>query len=674
MNRVCYVALTVIWTLPLFSADPGGTVGLAKATFTGSSFDTTSDVMANASGYVLVPEEMYASSLPEKTTVAWAGYMRMEAGITYDFKGCYDDFVSVKINGTWVLSQGGECKERTGSYVPTATDWCPIEFRVANNGGGGGCQNASQYGILLKKNSDADWRQVSSYDEQGVALFKTGRNDLAPVFKTTPIVLSSKMRENAPTIMDVTYIVHSTADTVNVRALSFEDGERSFWKVVRPETFENDPEGNPTVQNIGDNIPANVVHKLAWKVDSDWKTDLAKVKFEILTSEQGQLPLDWVKIPGVNGVPDIEVSYNSQTDADVLNALFWYYADGANDLTIEDGYLKNAKSIALVSRTYVSDKFAAIEHIADKMGLEMFEGTFYHYAVGAMRKYFPYSWQVLCRKGMTKVAGSLYIGEKAYCVIDVSGGTSAASYPVTYLDSEPIAGWGGEYKTTKILLRRIEPGNVTMGGTKPVTLTKPFYMGVFEITQKQYQLVTGSNPSSYKGDMRPVECVSWNDIRGAYNWPSVTTVDSATFIGKLQAKTGLNFDLPTESQWEYACRAGTTSYYNNGGSSDNDLKQLGRYSDNRTDGRGSYSEHTTVGSYSPNAWGLYDMHGNVLEWCLDWYGGINSYPTTDFSGADSGSYRVLRGGCWNIGSIDARSSYRWDYHYRPLYGDTHYGR
>ena len=262
------------------------------------------------------------------------------------------------------------------------------------------------------------------------------------------------------------------------------------------------------------------------------------------------------------------------------------------------------------------------------------------------------------------MAGSRYIGEKAYCVIDISGGTTASSYPITYLDSCPINGWGDEYKTTKILLRRIEPGTVTMGGTKPVTLTKPFYIGVFEITQKQYQLVMGSNPSSYKGDMRPVEYVSWNDIRGnssTYNWPGVTTVDSSTFIGKLQTKTGLNFDLPTESQWEYACRAGTTSYYNNGGSGDNDLKQLGRFSGNRTDGRGGYSEYTVVGSYSPNAWGLYDMHGNVYEWCLDWYGGINSDPATDFPGAASGSGRVRRGGYWNDVSVSCRSSYRYDY-------------
>lgn len=143
----------------------------------------------------------------------------------------------------------------------------------------------------------------------------------------------------------------------------------------------------------------------------------------------------------------------------------------------------------------------------------------------------------------------------------------------------------------------------------------------------------------------------------------MTTVDENTFIGRLQAKTGLNFDLPTESQWEYACRAGTTSYYNNGGASDNDLKQLGRYSNNTSDGRGGYSEHTVVGSYSPNAWGLYDMHGNVSEWCLDWHGTINSDPMTDFLGAASGSRRVLRGGGWDYvisrycGSSDRSGSY-----------------
>ena len=470
-------------------------------------------------------------------------------------------------------------------------------------------------------------------------------------------VLSSSIRTDDPTILDVVYRVSSDDPTVNIRALAFQDGERSFWKVVRPETFVDG-----TATNIGDNVAANVEHTLSWKVSADWDIDLATAKFEILASEQGQLPLDWMKVPGVNGWPDIEFSTNTQTDNDVLNAMFWYYAAAENDLVIEDGYLKTVDGSTLVNRDRIGDKFNCISYIIGKMGLERFSGLPYHYAISALRMSLP-TLESFNTVGMLdgNITNLAYVGDKAYCVIDVSGGTAATSYPVTYLDSFPIAGWGDEYKTTKILLRRIELGDVKMGDKKPVTLTQPFYIGVFEITQKQYQLVTGSDPSAYKGDKRPVEKVSWNDIRGdssTYNWPNVTTVDSSSFIGVLQAKTGLDFDLPTESQWEYACRAGTTSSYNNGGSNENDLKTLGRYSDNRNDGRGGYSEHTAVGSYAPNAWDLYDMHGNVIEWCLDWSGSSNSDPATDWPGPSSGSQRVSRGGNWDSGSSYCRHSNR----------------
>jgi hypothetical protein len=216
----------------------------------------------------------------------------------------------------------------------------------------------------------------------------------------------------------------------------------------------------------------------------------------------------------------------------------------------------------------------------------------------------------------------VYEGVPLYCVIDLSAGADASSYPVAYMDEPPSGDFNtDEYKTTKLVLRRVEPGSFKMCGEYDVTLTKPFYCGIFEVTQKQYALVTGSNPSYYRGDMRPVESVSWNAVRGdssTYNWPSSENVDSSTFMGRIQARTGLNFDLPTEAQWECACRAGTTSKYNNGGSWDSDLKLLGRYDGNLSDGKGGYSDHTTVGSYQPNAWGLYDMHGNVWEWCLDW--------------------------------------------------------
>ena len=258
-----------------------------------------------------------------------------------------------------------------------------------------------------------------------------------------------------------------------------------------------------------------------------------------------------------------------------------------------------------------------------------------------------------------------------YLVIDLSGGTTATNYPVTTLAAPPEGGWSDEYKTTKLVLRVIESGSFKMNGSYDITISKPFYMGVFEVTQKQYQLVTGNNPSNYQGDARPVECVSWNTIRGnssTYNWPSNQTVDASSFMGKLRAKTGLELDLPTEAQWEYACRAGTTSDYNNGGNSKADLKTLGRYSGNSYDGRGGYSQHTKVGAYLPNAWGLYDMHGNVWEWCLDWYGSLAL--STDPTGPSSGSHRVTRGGGWDGGADHGTSSYRGDdYPSREFHND-----
>ena len=241
-----------------------------------------------------------------------------------------------------------------------------------------------------------------------------------------------------------------------------------------------------------------------------------------------------------------------------------------------------------------------------------------------------------------------------YCVVDLSAGADAESYPVAVMDEPPDGGFNAdEYKTTKLVLRLIESGSFKMGGTHDVTLTKPYYMGVFEVTQKQYELVTGDNPSYYKDDMRPVETVSWNAIHGTNYWPTVHAVDADSFAGRLQARTGLNFDLPTEAQWEYACRAGTTSDYNNGTNSASTLDLLGRYTDNKSDARGGFTNaHTTVGSYLPNAWGLYDMHGNVWEWCLDWYDYSLSGNVPDPEGPTSGTRRVIRGGSWqNVANL-----------------------
>lgn len=169
--------------------------GFVTATFTGQEFDAESDIWSNVSAHEVSPSKIYATELPEKNTVGYAAY----------------------------------------------------------NGGTGGCQKAAQYGILWKKGPDANWRQVE--DPGDGSQFRTSLDDWsqAKVDSPIPVILSSKMRETDPTVMDVSYIVLANKDAVKVRALAFENGERSFWKVVRPETFI---EG--TDKNIGDGIASTL--------------------------------------------------------------------------------------------------------------------------------------------------------------------------------------------------------------------------------------------------------------------------------------------------------------------------------------------------------------------------------------------------------------------------------
>lgn len=276
---------------------------------------------------------------------------------------------------------------------------------------------------------------------------------------------------------------------------------------------------------------------------------------------------------------------------------------------------------------------------------------------------------VACETTATGGTGTTGTTEATYCVIDLSAGANATSYPVTYLTSEPSGGFNvNAYKTTKLVLRCLPAGSFIMGEDQTdqshkVTLSKPFYIGLFEVTQKQWALVMGSNPSNFSGDALPVEKVSYNMIRGTSEgakWPSSAKVDSSSFLGKLQARTGLNFDLPTEAQWEYACRAGTTTTYSYGDSASGDYMW---YSSNAS------SKTHEVGTKKPNPWGLYDMHGNVEEWNLDWYGESLIYGNdpnyysealtygTDPKGSASGQYRVLRGGGWDARAWSCTSSF-----------------
>ncbi len=227
--------------------------------------------------------------------------------------------------------------------------------------------------------------------------------------------------------------------------------------------------------------------------------------------------------------------------------------------------------------------------------------------------------------------------DDVYLVVDLSSGSSSSSYPISYLYAVPSGGWSDVYKTTKLVLRRIEAGSFNMGSGSAIystTISKPFYCGIFEVTQKQYSLVMGSDPS---GDNLPI-IASYTMIRGTSNgaeWPSSSAVDSTSFMGKLRTRTGQNFDLPTSAQWEYACRAGTTTAYSYGDTANGDYMW---YYYN------SSSQAHEVGTKLSNPWGLYDMHGNVWEWCLDWAGSLSG--GTDPKGSSSGTERVVRGGSW----------------------------
>ena len=155
-----------------------------------------------------------------------------------------------------------------------------------------------------------------------------------------------------------------------------------------------------------------------------------------------------------------------------------------------------------------------------------------------------------------------------------------------------------------------------------VTLSS-FYIGKYEVTQSLWEAVMGSNPSNRKGDNLPVENVSWNDCQ--------------TFLRKLNAMTGKNFRLPTEAEWEYAARGGNRSRgYQYSGSKK--IDDVAWYNNN------SGGETHPVGTKAPNELGIYDMSGNVWEWCQDWYGDYHGYSQTNPTGQSSGSYRVDRGG------------------------------
>ena len=291
----------------------------------------------------------------------------------------------------------------------------------------------------------------------------------------------------------------------------------------------------------------------------------------------------------------------------------------------------------------------------------------------------------------TKISdNSLRIGAKAwatnappdYMVVSLTAQKSVSFY--TSAAAIPNGGVTNDlYKTEYLVMRKCPAANVRwrMGspttelGRTParetpheVTLGDDYYIGVYPVTQRQYQLLTGLRPSDFSLEAdyatRPVEKVSYDDLRGTkadgFDWPNDGhAVKEDGFIGRLRTLSGVKgFDLPTDAQWEFACRAGSGAALYSGQELDNEttssrLNPLGRYANNGGMMNGTPPALTCgadngtakVGSYEPNAWGLYDMLGNVWEWCLDW----NQDSPLGFdvaTGPSSGSARVYRGGSW----------------------------
>ncbi|MBX7150709.1 SUMF1/EgtB/PvdO family nonheme iron enzyme [bacterium] len=208
---------------------------------------------------------------------------------------------------------------------------------------------------------------------------------------------------------------------------------------------------------------------------------------------------------------------------------------------------------------------------------------------------------------------------------------------------------------TGMSFQKIEPGEFAMGlqgdsiaPLHSVRITKPFFVSRYEITQGQWKTIMGKNPSQFKdgGDNCPVENVNWFEIK--------------TFIEKLNAKTGLKFRLPTEAEWEYVCRAGTSTAFNTGDFLSTDQSNYDGNWPYENSAKGIFrGRPQPVGSFAPNAWNIYDMHGNVWEWCEDDFCSYSNAMETDPLHICSAGKKIIRGGSWYFGAAIARSGRRY---------------
>ena len=269
----------------------------------------------------------------------------------------------------------------------------------------------------------------------------------------------------------------------------------------------------------------------------------------------------------------------------------------------------------------------------------------------------------ILKEGAVSLGGECLVSLKDYCVIDLRG--EGGQYDITYLDAPPEQGWGFEHKTEKLVLRLIRPGRFKFRGRYEAEITKPYYIGVYEVTCRQYSLIIGE----------PVECqthggqrfeepydnavndLGWGQIRGNpalggeckledIDWPRTRRKDPRSILARLESRTGKRFDLPTEFQWEYACGSESDAdFVSNDWRTWDKLPGKCRESWTPVTINGFYDFR--VGSRAPNARGLYDMHGNVSEWCLDVWDEQYVPDARDAVGSSTadGLWRIVKGGC-----------------------------
>jgi formylglycine-generating enzyme required for sulfatase activity len=340
--------------------------------------------------------------------------------------------------------------------------------------------------------------------------------------------------------------------------------------------------------------------------------------------------------------PAAEEKQKKERDACMASA---EAAERAGDLEAEAGHLREASKYG----AEVAARLADVEtRIAEKKRVEAQEQTYRSAAAEARTHQREGRWQEVAAAAQKALNARPGDGEAAAMLAEARNRLTLSKEFTNTIGMKLVLIPAGEFPMGSPETEKERAGDE--GPQHTVKITRPYYMGATEVTQGQWQAVMGTNPSNFKGDNLPVENVSWSDCH--------------EFLKKLSAREGQTYRLPTEAEWEYACRAGTTAPFNTGETIGTDQANYDGNEVYVNGVKGEFRQKTTpAGKFNPNSWGLYDMHGNVWEWCEDWYDKdyYRNSPAADPTGPAQSTGRVLRGGSWSVAPKCCRSAFRFRY-------------